>query len=280
MGVSIVTDSACDLTPADARAREIDIVPIWLVYGSERLRDGIDITREAFYARCRERNELPATQTPAVAEFEERFGGHVRAGNDVLHISVSSALSKAYGNAVEAAGGFLGRVRVLNSGGSSAGMALLCTYARELADQGATLDELAERLSIGVLKRATFFSTPDVHVLAEGGRLSKSAAALGSMENLSLVLKMDEKGAIAPAGQSQSFERTCEVMVDALARAIGGAPTARVAVSHADRPDAAAKLREQLGSRLGVSEIGMYETSATIATHRGIGSVGVYGIVP
>lgn len=280
MSVSIVTDSGCDYTPTEAQGRAIEIVPMWLIYGDERLRDGVDIDRAQFYARFRRSKELPRTEPATVPEYEAVFANHVSAGNEVVCISVSSALSKAFSNAVEAAATFSGTVRVVNSAGSAAGMNLLCDYALELAAAGAPASEIAQRISVGDLRRATFFAMPDVSQLAESGRMPKALAALGAMLNVSLVLKMDEKGAVGPAGQSRNFEKTCEIMVDSLVRAIERAPSARVAISHADAPELAASLKAQLGAKLGTGKIAVSETAAPIASHLGVGAAGVFGIVP
>ena len=41
--------------------------------------------------------------------------------------------------------------------------------------------------------------------------------------NVSLVLRLNERGAIGPAGQSFSYERTCEIMIDNAVRALKNA---------------------------------------------------------
>ncbi len=282
MGVSIVTDSGCDYTPAEAQRRGIDVVPIWLVYDGQRLRDGVDIDRTQFYARIRSSKELPTTEPPSVAEYEAAFGKQAAAGPDVVCISLSGQLSTAFEHAQAAAAKFPNRVHVVDSLGAAAEMVLLCEYALELIATGVSAAEVAQRLAPASLKRAAFFSMPDVAPLGRSGRMPKALVALGSMLNVSLVLKMDEKGAIGPAGQSRSFEKTCEIMVDALVRATEHSPSARVAVSHADAPGVAATLKAQIEAKLGAGHppISTYETTATIASNMGAGAVGVFGIVP
>jgi DegV family protein with EDD domain len=281
LGVSIVTDSGSDFTPADAQKRNVAIIPIWLTFGSERLRDGVDIDRAQFYARLRASKEFPATEPPSVAEYEAFFEKPVAAGNDVVYIGLSSQLSKAHENALAAAAKFPGRVFVVDSLGAAAGIVLLCEYALELAGNGSSAAEIAAKLAPGQLKRATFFSMPDVAPLGRSGRMPKALVALGSMLNVSLVLKMDERGAVGPAGQSRSFEKTCEIMVDSLMRSIEHSPLARVAVSHAGAPDVAAQLKSQIETKLGAGHnVQVFETAATLTSHMGSGAVGVFGLVP
>jgi fatty acid-binding protein DegV len=102
------------------------------------------------------------------------------------------------------------------------------------------------------------------------------------MLNVSLVLKMNEQGAIGPAGQSFSFDKTCEIMVDAVVRGIDRAPNVRVAFGHIGAPEMAEKLRKMLETKLGhppAQEI-MHEGTLTIAAHMGPGAIGIFAIVP
>ncbi|HTC30652.1 MAG TPA: DegV family protein, partial [Candidatus Acidoferrum sp.] len=45
MGVTIVTDTGSDLVGADATRLGIEVVPLWIVLGEDRYRDGVDIDR-------------------------------------------------------------------------------------------------------------------------------------------------------------------------------------------------------------------------------------------
>jgi fatty acid-binding protein DegV len=51
MATTIVTDSGCDLSRSEADALGIEIVPVWILFGEERYRDGIDIDRKTFFTQ-------------------------------------------------------------------------------------------------------------------------------------------------------------------------------------------------------------------------------------
>lgn len=281
MGVSIVTDSGSGISPSDAQRAGIDVIPIVVVIGGQRMRDGVDIDRAAFLSRLRSHQDVPETEPPSVADFETAFAKRVSTGNDVVYLALSAHISKAYDNASAAAAKFPGRVFVVDSRSAAGGLALLVDYARELAAGGASAADVAAKLSPDAVKRAAFFSMPDVTPLGRSGRMPKALVALGSMLNVSLVLKVDANGAIGPAGQSRSFEKSCEIMVDSLIRALDRSPNARIAVSHSEAPDVAASLKAQIASKMGgVRSIGVYDAPPTLLVHMGTGAVGVFGIVP
>ena len=54
MTTGIVTDSTCDLPPAIIERFGIAVVPLYINFGRESYLDGVDLSREAFYARLPE----------------------------------------------------------------------------------------------------------------------------------------------------------------------------------------------------------------------------------
>jgi DegV family protein with EDD domain len=281
MATVIVTDSGSDLTQAEAARFGIEVVPVWIIFGDQRFRDGIDIDRKTFFARLA-KGENPRTEPPAANEFRAIFAKIVDAGNEAVMITLSSQISKSFEIASEAARGFGGKVVVVDSRGASGLETLLAMYAQELAKAGASAAEVAKKIDPRTLKNAVYFAVPDVTMLARSGRLPKPVAALGSMLNVSLILKMNEQGTIGPAGQSFSFERTCEMMVDAVVRAVERSPKARIAFGHLEAGAGVDALRKQLETKLGhppAQEI-VHEGTLTVAAHMGPGAIGIFAIVP
>jgi len=280
MSIVIVSDSGCDLTPDEASRAGIEIVPMYVIFGAERLRDGIDIDRARFFTRLA--REQPQTEPPSVEDYHRVFVRSIGAGRNVICMTMSSGLSKSYENARAAASGLDANIRVIDSFGASGLEVLIALYAAELAAAGATMEEIAARVDPKELKRATYFAVPDVTSLGRSGRMPKALVALGSMLGVSLVLKMNDAGVIGPAGQSRSFDKTCEIMVAALVRSIGRAPSARFAVSHVQAASVAAVVAKRIEAELGFPPafISIHDATLTVATHMGAGAVGIFAIDP
>ncbi|HUA07756.1 MAG TPA: DegV family protein [Candidatus Acidoferrales bacterium] len=281
MGTVIVTDSGSDFSRAEAERLGIEIVPVWIVFGEKRYKDGVDIDRDTFFKKMKA-GEIPKTEPAAVEQYREVFARAVEAGNEVVMISLSSAISESLARASEAAKEFGGKVSLVDSRTASGLETQLTLYALEFAKSGAGAAEIAKRVDPRGLKYAVLFAVPDLTQLGRSGRLPKAVVALGSMLNVSLVLKMNEAGAVAPAGQSFSFDKTCDLMVESLVRAIDHAPNARVAFDHVQAEKTVETMRASLEKKLGhppAQEL-IYETSLTLAAHLGIGAVGVSAFVP
>lgn len=281
MGVVVITDSGCDLPREDARKDGIEIVPVYLLFGNERLRDGVDIDRATFYRRMKA-GETATTEPPSTEDFKTAFARATSTGDDVVCITLSSQFSQSFAAAKAAAAEFARRVSVVDSRSACGMQVLLSRYAVELATKGLGAAEIAKTIEPQNTKAFSYFAVPDMNQFAKSGRLPKALVALGTMLNVSLILKINEAGAIGPAGQSRSFEKTCEIMVDAVLRGIERSPAARIACSHAQAPDTAKRLLGVLEEKLGHPPA--YETvneaACTIAAHLGSGAVGLFAIVP
>jgi len=281
VAITIVTDSGSDLSGAEAARLGIEVVPVWIVLGEDRLRDGFDIDRATFFRRVGA-GEIPKTESPSQAQFHEAFARLTAAGNDVVAIVLSSKISQSYANALAAAKEFGDHVHVIDSLGSAGAETLLALYALELAKSGKPMSEIVRRVDPKALKCAAYFAMHDVATLGRSGRLPAAVVALGSLTNVRLVLKFNEEGVIVPAGQSFSFEKTCELMAEAVVRAIDHAANARVSFGHTQAAEAAEALKKMFEAKLGQAPAQEYvhEASLTIATHQGIGALGIYAIVP
>jgi DegV family protein with EDD domain len=281
MATVIVTDSGSDLTRSEAQRLGIEIVPIWIIFGNERFKDGIDIDRATFFARVKA-GELPATEPATEEQYRETFSQIVDAGNEAVVISLSSQISQSYAHASAAAKAFGDKVAVVDSLGASGLETLIADYGLELARGGAPASEVAKRLDPRALKHTVYFAVPDLSALVRSGRLPKAVGALGSVLNVSLVLKMNEQGAIGPAGQSFSFEKTCEIMVDSVVRGVDRSPATRVAFGHVNADGMVETVRKQLEVKLGhpPAKEFVHEATLTIASHLGPGAIGIFAIVP
>lgn len=279
MSVAVCTDSGSDLTGAEASAAGIGVVPIWIISGSQRKRDGVDIDRETTLAKITA-GEVITTEPPTEEEYEAAFKRALDTRDEVVMVSLSSQISQCYARASAAAKKF-GNVHVIDSRSASGGESLLALYASELAKSGQSAAEIARLADPARVKMSSFFAVPDLTALGRSGRLPKAVIALGSMLNVSLVLKMNENG-IGPAGQSFSFDKTCDLMVESLVRAIDHNPRARVAFGHVRAGETVARLskllEEKLGAKPAVEQV--REAPPTLVAHLGVGAIGIFAILP
>jgi DegV family protein with EDD domain len=69
MAIKIVTDSTADISPEIAAEMDIEIVPVYVRFGSETYRDGVDLSPGEFYARLESSSIFPNTSQPSPDDF-------------------------------------------------------------------------------------------------------------------------------------------------------------------------------------------------------------------
>jgi DegV family protein with EDD domain len=277
--VSLVLDSTADISPDKGRALGVEVVPILVVIGEQRLRDGIDIDRATLYRRMETVKELPGTEPPTAQAFAAAFKRQVDAGNDVVAMTVAAKLSGTYANACEAAKPFGSKVRVVDSKCASALFGLLAMESIAAARAGGDVEDVVAAGDRARLRGQAFFAIPDVSFLGRTGRLPKPVVALGGLMGVSLVLRVGDDGTIGMAGQSRSFERSQEIIVDQVVRALGDDKKLKITIAHAHAPVVAATLETLLRSRLRAqAEIATAEVGTTIVVNIGPGAVGICAI--
>ncbi|MGD2105097.1 MAG: DegV family protein, partial [Anaerolineae bacterium] len=67
--VAILTDSGCDIPPDLVEKHQIVVVPLYVIWGDEDLRDGQDIDNPTFYDRLTRDPIHPQTSQPAPSDF-------------------------------------------------------------------------------------------------------------------------------------------------------------------------------------------------------------------
>lgn len=178
MAVKIISDSTCDLSKDLLEKYDIAITPLTVTLGSRSGRDGTDITPEDIYAYVEKTGELSKTSAVSTGEYKQCFQYWRDLGFEIVHINISSKLSVSYQNACTAAEE-IGGVYPVDSENLSTGQGHLVLYAAELAQTGASAEEIAEACRKLAPRTEASFVVESIEYLKKGGRCS-SVAALGA----------------------------------------------------------------------------------------------------
>jgi DegV family protein with EDD domain len=277
-GVAIVTDSTSDLTPELVARYGVDVVPLFVNFGDERFRDGIDLTHDAFYARMAGESTLPTTSQPTAAMFEDAFRPAVGAGRPIVCLTIMSSLSGTHNAATAAAQQFPGaEIHIVDSGSVAGGLALQTMHAAELAASGADAATILAALDRDRQRGRGYFTLPDLSHAVRSGRISRSQAFLGSLVKIVPVLRID-RGRIEEEARVRTFGRAQDTMIASAARDINAAGGARVVVEHANALAVADALAERLRAQI-TTELRSFdrlEVGPVLATHAGAGAVCIF----
>ena len=200
--VKIITDSTADFTAAEAAELGIDIVHLRTRFGDEEYIDGVDITPHQFYEKLVESDVMPCTSQPSPAEFESAFSAALETADEVVAITISAELSGTYQSAVIAAGGFDGRVRVVDSRSASIGEQILVRYAARLASEGRPAAEIESLLAANRSRICVLALLDTLEYLKRGGRISAAVAFAGGVLSIKPVVTLRD-GAVALVGKAR-----------------------------------------------------------------------------
>ena len=173
MSIRIVTDSTCDLPRDQVEQYRLGIVPLLINQGGNSFRDGVDLSREAFYARLPEYRPAPTTAAPSPEIFQQVYEKLAQEGaSSILSIHISESLSATINSARMAAESFSRLpVTVLDSGQLSLGLGFIVEKAAQMVDAGNEMEEILVNLRAFMKRTYVFASLKTLEYLRRSGRM-------------------------------------------------------------------------------------------------------------
>lgn len=275
MRVTIITDSASDITQAEARQWGITVLPLKTRFGDTEYLDGVTMTHDQFYQRLVESDELPATSQLSPFDYAEAFRRGAQDGAQVLCITLSSRLSGSYQSACIAAEELPGRVTVVDSRNVCVGQRVLVELALQLARAGEGAESIAARLEQERSRVRVIALLDTLEYLRRGGRISAASAMAGTLLSIKPVVAVED-GAVVVLGKARGSKNGGN-MLNSLVEKSGGIDFRRpLCLGYAGLSDAllqkyiadSAPLYSVHPGPLPVSCIG-----STIGTHVGPGAI-------
>ena len=275
MRVTIITDSASDITQAEARQWGITVLPLKTRFGDAEYLDGVTMTHDQFYQRLVESDELPATSQLSPFDYAEAFRRGAQDGAQVLCITLSSRLSGSYQSACIAAEELPGRVTVVDSRNVCVGQRVLVELALQLARAGEGAEAIAAWLEQERSRVRVIALLDTLEYLRRGGRISAASAVAGTLLSIKPVVAVED-GAVVVLGKARGSKNGGN-MLNSLVEKSGGIDFSRpLCLGYAGLSDAllqkyiadSAPLYSGHPGPLPISCIG-----STIGTHVGPGAI-------
>lgn len=274
MSFAIVTDSTCDLPQEYVAKYNIQIVPLYVNWGSQSLKDGVDITSNQFYKRLATDSEHPKTSQPSATDFAEAYKqARTEEGvEDVLAIVVSKEVSGTYNSAMQALELIDFPVTIIDSRISSIAMGFLILTAAEARDAGKSFTEVVEIVKNAVPNVQIYFAVANLEYLQRGGRIGKASQIIGETLKIKPVMYADD-GVIGAKAKVRTAKRALQKVVDLVKEDVAEKTVKRMAIMHTNAPAEVEKLRELLADMH--NDIIVITACAAVGTH---GGPGLYGV--
>jgi DegV family protein with EDD domain len=273
---AIVLDSTADLPDAADRFPNWRVVPLYVRFGDESLRDGVDIDAEEFYERLRGSSDFPTTSQPTPGDFLACYR-ELGAFERILSLHVSAKVSGTFGSA-EAAAAQLGdgRVQAIDTETASASIAMLALAIQRRLDRGTSDEEVDALVERYRRERGLLFTVDTLEFLARGGRIGKAAAFAGTLLHVKPILSIED-GEVEPIKRVRGERKAFAELAEALETETRDEPAYRLGVAHAAAPERAAELEGLVRERRPHAELELVVAlGAVIGAHAGPGTLALF----
>lgn len=196
--IRIMIDSGSEYLPKEAQAKGIEVLPIVTNVGGNDYRDGFDLGRDEFFELLEETGQFPTTSQITPHVFATKFKEALDAGDEVIAIILSSALSGTYQNAclAQAMVGNEG-IYLIDSLTATYPISIMADYAAKLRDEGMPAAQIVEAIEELKGSAKVIAMVDTLEYLQRGGRIPKAAAKIGEAAKLKPVISVTEKGDLA-----------------------------------------------------------------------------------
>jgi DegV family protein with EDD domain len=228
--IAVVTDSTADLPPDLAAAAGLRVVPLWVTFGDQEFRHGVDITTAEFWTRLLDpASAFPRTAAPSPGAFRDVFEACFADGAEAVVCPViGSQLSGTFQAATLGAGMLPEReIHVIDTGTTSMGTGIAALLAAELAATGMAASDVAARVTSRLGDIDLFVAVDTLEYLRKNGRLSAARAAVGTILSVKPIITVRDGQVIlaeTPRTRNKARDRVIEFAT--------AAPIERIAIMH------------------------------------------------
>jgi DegV family protein with EDD domain len=273
--IVVVTDSSAYIPEEALGSLRIPVIPLWVMWGDENFRDGVDIDPPAFYRRLQESEVFPTTSQPAAGEFEDFFRQAGAGADAIVGVFITSKLSGTVANALAAQARLSElTIRVVDSLSVSMGLGFIVLAAARAAAAGESLDAVVAAAEEMRDRMHLLFTVDTLEYLHRGGRIGGAKWLMGTALKIKPLLHFED-GTIEPLAQVRTKRKAIAQMLEVAEERLGGKRMAEAAVIDADSPAEGDAIAEQVRERFGISPVYRAPLSPAIGTHGGPGTVGI-----
>lgn len=187
--VAIVTDSNSGISQAEAKELGIYVIPMPFLVDGKLYFEDVDMNKEQFYHFLENDADLSTSQ-PSPGDVMDPWDKLLKEYDEIVHIPMSSGLSASCSTAMGLARDYDGKVQVVDNQRISVTMQQSVMDAKHLVAAGKSAAQIKEILEKEALESSIYLMVDTLKYLKKGGRITPSAALLGSALNLKPILQI------------------------------------------------------------------------------------------
>lgn len=282
METVLITDSHSDFPLELIEQYKISFIgPMFSMNGRQIEDDlGKSMSYKDFYAAVRA-GEMPITHQINPYRYENLFEPYVKEGKSIIYLGFSSTLSGSLNSAYFAKEELQKKyenadITIIDTLSASLGQGLLVYYANEMLNRGCSKDEIVNWVENNKLKVNHLFTVDDLNHLKRGGRISNTAALIGTLLSFKPILKINDEGKLLPIAKERGRKKALRTLVETMKGRIMNPEEQIIFISHGDCEGEVEHLKDMISKELNVKAFITNYIGSAVGTHAGPGAIAIF----
>ena len=217
--VRIITDSAADFEPYELERQKISCIPLKVMLGGTEYEENVNLSKDQFFSLLASTGDTPKTSQPSPQILIDLYQDALKAGEEAIYITLSSALSGTYQSACMTKNLLdWDGCHIFDSRNATGGQRLLVEQACALRDAGKSMEEIISALE-NIREKIRLFACIDtLEYLYKGGRISQTAYTLGTLANIKPIITVDPDGGIGVPQKAMGMRKGMDILCKQMAQ--------------------------------------------------------------
>ncbi|SHH77362.1 DegV family protein [Clostridium grantii] len=279
MFVKIITDSASDLPKNLCTELNIDVLPLNVYVNGKEFEDNVNIHANELFEDMRQGRNVKTSGVPLTV-FEDKFRKLAKDNGSYIYLSFSSQLSGTYQTSKLAYNDIKDEypdfdLEIVDTLCASLGFGFVVVKAAQMAKEGCTKEQILNSINFYINHIEHIFTVDDIEYLYRGGRVTKTAAFIGTVLNIKPVLDV-QNGKLIPIDKIRGRRKTIHKMIELVGKRGKRLENQTVGINHGDDLATAEYIRDSIKEKYNVESFLINDIGSAVGSHTGPGVIGIY----
>jgi len=278
----IATDSSSDLPKEFLEKNNIGCMNLSYILEGVTYGQGKELDPKDFFDMMR-KGKMPTTSQVNPEEAYTFLKGKSASEKEILVLAISSGISGTYNSMKIAAEDVMNevpdcRIEVIDTLSASLGEGLYVYYAMNMRDKGCSFDDTIKWLYDHRLELGAVFTVDDLFHLFRGGRVSRTAAVIGTLAGIKPMLHIDNEGKLINIDKVRGRKKSLHALVDFMEKKRENYKEFgdMVMISHGDCLEDAEYVRDLIKEKMGIENFLINSLGPVIGSHTGPGLIAIF----